>query len=486
MNKLQQHKFEIIYITLSIMVIAYILNQMILTYFYPTLNDIVGILTISSLEGTAKWLNGFYGPGYTIISKFIGFDMSHWGVLYLSTIFLSLMCSLYFIRQINKLERDSSKKYILALGNILFHIFLFLQIGFNYSDGIFIFLLFSGMSLFFSASYINRYTMAQIIGLLIMGSTILFRTHGLIFSIMVVVLFLLFAKTSAKHLFYTLGILLLPTFLYFGLFYINDIPYQNWQKFNMVKFLYGIDFYRVDMLLEDEKYKNFNLFSAIFNNTANVIHQSISVLKISIPQTFLFFIAPLFAYVITRKNFFLAALVIAIIYFIIILPGWLRGVYPLYILTYMVFVYLYLLKNNFKFLWISILIVLSINLWKPIQYTYYQALGQRHYAEYIQNNLESSMKKVGIKDINTVFTDDYDLYLYSFDILKIHNFNGWSALHPARTNEKPNKMFKESSFDQHGINYIIAKKGGYIERAYAPIKYKDVVSLNYHNIYILK
>ena len=486
MIKFKQYKFESIYIFISFLVLVYISFSMVLTQFYPTLNDILGILKIASLNGTEKWLNGFYGPGYTVISNFIGVNILNWGLLYIGVVFLSLITSMYFIKKLNYPKLDSYSKYMLLFGSILFHLFLFLKVGLNYSDGIFIFLLFSGMNLYFSSQYETSYTTAQIIGLIMMGSTILFRTHGLLFSIITLVLLLVSSKVLFKHIAQTLIILLVPTFLYIGLFYINNIPYQNWQKFNIYKFIYGLNWYQIDILLESNKYQNFSLFNTITSNPLQIIYRILVVLKSSFSHTFLFFIVPLIAYFYTRKLFFISVFIISVLYFLLILPGWPRGIYPLYLLLYMTIIHLY--ENYYKslFVWSILMGILIIYIVIAVQRNYTQSLNIRYYASYVKEELEPTLSKAGVKNIDTVFTDDYDLYLYKFDILKINSFNGWVSLHPNKREEHPNQMFKQLSFNQNNIKYILVKKWGYIEKNYTNIPCKKKILLKFHDLCILK
>lgn len=459
---------------------------MMSTHFYPTLNDILGILRISALHGKEKWLNGFYGPGYTVISNFIGFDILNFGLLYMGIMILSLMTSMYFIKRYHYSTLSNYAKYMLLFGSMIFYLFLFLKIGLNYSDGIFVFLLFSGVNLYFSSQYTTNYTMAQIIGLIIMGSTILFRTHGLLFSIIALILLLVFAKASLKHIVKTLLILLIPTFLYIGLFYINDIPYQNWQKFNIYKFIYGVNWYQIDTLLESDKYKNFTLLNTINSDPLQLIHSILVALKNSFFHTFLFFLIPLISYFCTRKTFFLSVFTISLFYFLLILPGWSRGIYPLYLLMYMTIVNLFIMTNTKKHIWFILIGGLIIYIGIGIQKNYTKSLNTTYYSNYIKNQLEPTLLKIGIKNSDTIFTDDYNLYLYKFNILKINNFGGWLNLHPSFQKKYPNKMFKQLSFNKNNIKYIIKRKGGYIEKNYNNIPCKDNISLKFHNVCILK
>jgi len=486
MIRFKQYKFESIYIFFSFLVLAYISFCMISTQFYPELNDILGILKISSLNGTERWLNGFYGPGYTAISNFIGFNLLNWGLLYISVVLLSLMTSMYFIKRLNDIKLSSYSKYMLLFGSILFHLFLFLKIGLNYSDGIFIFLLFSGINLYFSSQYTTSYTTAQIIGLIMMGSTILFRTHGLLFSIITLSLLLVFSKVSFKHITKTLIILLIPTFLYTGLFYINEIPLQNWQKFNMYKFIYGVDWWQVDALLDSNKYQSFSLLNTITSSPLQIMYLILAALKSSASHTFLFFLVPLIGYFYTRKAFFISVFIISLSYFLLILPGWERGIYPLYLLVYITIVYLFIMKNTTKYVWSILVGILIVYIGIGMQRNYTQSLNTIYYVNYIKNDLESTLIKTGVKNINTVFTDDYDLYLYKFNILRINNFNGWVSLSPNERKKHPNQMFKQLSFNQSNIKYIIAKKGGYIENNYTNIPYIKKISLQFHDLYILE
>jgi len=484
--KLKQFQFDIIYIIFSILVLAYILYIMILINFYPTLNDILGILKIASFSGTAKWINGFYGPGYTIIANFIGFKILNWGLLYLFLVFVSLMSSLFYIKKNNYFKLDYFSRYLLLFWTILFHLFLFIKIGLNYSDGIFIFILFTGINLYFSSPYKNSYTNVQIIGILLIGSSILFRTHGLLFGIITLLVLLLSVKASFIHISKTLFILLTPTFIYLGLFYINNIPYQNWQQFNIYKFIYGVNWYQIDILIESNKFKNFNIINTIISDYMYILYRILVTLKIAFFHVILFFIIPAISYFYTRKTFFISIITINTIYFLLILPGWTRGIYPLYILLYITIIQIFIIKSSMKYLWYILMSIFVIYLGVYTKKNFNKTLLIKHYVDYIKDCLEPTLIKIGVKNINRVFTDDYNLYLYKFDILKIKGFNGWLSIHPNKYEEHPNKMFKNLSFKRNNIKYIIMKKGGYIERNYHNFHCNKKITLEFHNICILK
>lgn len=452
--------------------------------FRPLGGDLLGILIISSLEGTDKWIQGFYGPGYTLISYIIGFKMKHWGLLYLGTIFSSLIISLYIIEYYYGDKLENSSKYILAFGVPLFHLFLFFIVWINYSDGIFIFPLLVGVSLFLATPQKERLTMVQVIGLLVMGSVSLLRMHGIIFSTLMVFLFFSTYKLGIKELLRALLILFAPTLLYFGLFIVFDIPLQNWQKLNLYKFFYGVDFYHTDALLEHTQYINFSLYDLIVHNSEFFWQRILHELNITPPQVYPLFVIPLVAFILTKKSFFLIAFIISMLYYLLILPGWERGVYPLYILCFVVFIQLFILRPFLRMPIAVLLIILGFYT-RQISLLYPETTQLKASASYIQNELEPSMVKAGILDTSSIFTDDFLVHYYQFNMLKIHSFNGWTTLHPVKLNEKPHKMFMEHTFKQYGIKYIIAVKGGYIEQKYNNFKYKNKISLKYHNIYIL-
>ena len=74
-----------------------------------------------------------------------------------------------------------------------------------------------------------------------------------------------------------------------------------------------------------------------------------------------------------------------------------------------------------------------------------------HYAKYVISRLEPTLEEIGVDNINSCFTDDYDLYLYKYNILLINNFLGWGNLHPYLKSKKPNAIFKTSSFLKNDI-----------------------------------
>lgn len=482
------YKFEWFYFLFSFLLITYITIGGFYTYWYPTSNDIIGVLKISAMDDLGKWKNGFYGPGYTLLYNVIGAEILNWALFYIGLMIVSLSVSMmYIMRLFPKIDGlTNSVKYSLGFVTIFFHLFLYDTVGLNYTDGIFLSLLFIGLSLYFSSSINSNYSALQIIGLLVVATTFLFRSHAIIFGVVMILTLFLFLKVSYRHILYTLIILFMPFVVYLLILYGYNLQYENWQRFNLFKFFYGVDWCRIDELLDTPKYINFNFLDTLLNNPYLVLVTILKTLKSSFFSIFLIFLIPGGAYYFTKKRIFIAIFIICVLYFILILPGWVRGVYPLYILMYFTIIRLYLLtikKNRVWFvLFVFMFLYSGVNSYKRVK----QLNNDHHYAQYIKNSLEPTLEEISVENINSCFTDDYNLYLYKYDILLINNFLGWGNLHPYFRSKKPNSLFKTSSFLKNDIRYIIAKKGGFIEMSYPEIEYKKYISLKFHNIYVLK
>ena len=481
------YKFKCLYLLFAFFLITYIIIGGLYTYWYPTLNDIIGVLRISAMDDLGKWRNGFYGPGYTLIYNIIGAKILNWAILYIGIMIVSLSLSMVyimkFLAQFDGLT--NSVKYSLGFITIFFYLFLYNKVGLNYTDGLFIYLLFIGLSLYFSSSINSNYSGLQIIGLLVIATTFLFRSHAIIFGVITILTLFLFSKVSYRHILYTLIILFMPFAIYLLILYVNNFQYENWQNFNLYKFFYGVNWYRIDELLDTPQYIDFNLGDTLLDNPYLVLVTILKALKSSFFSVFLIFLMPVVAYYFTKERIFIAIFVICVLYFILILPGWVRGIYPLYILMYFTIVRLYVLTINKNRVWLILFVL--IFLYSGVN-TYKQAKHLRnsnHYVQYVISSLEPTLEEIGVENINSCFTDDYNLYLYKYNNLLLNNFLGWCNVHPSLKSKKPNSLFKTSSFLKNDIKYIIAKKGGFIEKSYPRIEYKKIIPLKFHNIYIL-
>ena len=154
------YKFKCLYLLFAFFLITYIIIGGLYTYWYPTLNDIIGVLRISAMDDLGKWRNGFYGPGYTLIYNIIGAKILNWAILYIGIMIVSLSLSMVyimkFLAQFDGLT--NSVKYSLGFITIFFYLFLYNKVGLNYTDGLFIYLLFIGLSLYFSSSINSNYS----------------------------------------------------------------------------------------------------------------------------------------------------------------------------------------------------------------------------------------------------------------------------------------------------------------------------------------
>ena len=143
--------FLLILITVSAVVVLYL----IVLKGYPQLNDIGGILKISALPGNQKWINGFFGPGYTYLSIIFNPKVSTFALIYGALIiistYISYKVSVAYTENKNVVETLYSYTALISY----FSITLF-ELRLNYSDGIFILLLYDGLMVFIYGNYMKK------------------------------------------------------------------------------------------------------------------------------------------------------------------------------------------------------------------------------------------------------------------------------------------------------------------------------------------
>ena len=107
---------------------------------YPTQNDIFSVLEISSLSSEARWINGFYGPGYSVISVLIGPNVQAFGALF------CFLISVFQVLGNAELWRSDVKwRGAACAAFTLSTTLFFLWVGFNYTDGLYLGFLFIGL-----------------------------------------------------------------------------------------------------------------------------------------------------------------------------------------------------------------------------------------------------------------------------------------------------------------------------------------------------
>lgn len=458
--------------------------------FAPTLNDVVSIYNIASLEGADRFVNGFYGPGYTFLYLLLGEPLSRLAGVYILLMTVSCLMTARLI------TRFSENGYIYSSWiSLFFHLFLFAVLKTNYSDGIFLFMLSIGLSLYLTGFWgksgdrtQNHSFYYEWTGLFVAGSTVLFRHHGLIFLLIFIsILILTMTRTSGnfplRRLVISWGALLLPFAMLILLsFFIPELRPESWQKFNMYRFVYGMDWYRVDLLLNSSAYQNFSLTGALINDPVPVVRSIAGVLYHAMVLVTLLILIPAVAYKITKDRFHLAVLLTVLLYLAIILPGLERGLYPLMLIVFLSIVasFYKVPRHPARNLTIFFLTLFVGGL--SVFYLVKEAGKLREQNDYVQNQVEETLLDLGAVDGREIFTDDFNIWFSSFDNLKIRNFQGWLNLHPHFHAFQPNAIFQEQRFDVNNISYIVYLNNGYISEQYPGLPCMEIVMLEKHHI----
>lgn len=473
--KLDINKFKIKYFFsafLILMSVFYASFVFLYLDYYPTLNDINGVLSISKLDGNDKWLNGFYGPGYTFISLFIGTEIKSFGILLHFLIVISYMLIGVYL-YITKNNNFSAGIILIAILNIVF-----VANGLNYTDGVPLYLFIIGVILLFIGKSLEK-KKYLFFGIFFITITIFFRHHFLIFIPLFFVYYFIFYKGLHKENIYKLSLIL---FIYFLLLIFNYYlsPTNNWQIFNIYKFFYGVNWHEIDILLKSEQYTNFSISQLLVNEPYKIfitIKQNIFAILKSKFYLIIFIILFLYTFYYSNKKFiiysFLFALVIA--YIFMVLPGWNRGIYPLFLLLFFLSFFSY--SKNIKAI---VLILLIATLF--LQAKEFKVLISNTYKQnrYINHELKSAIDNVVSSSGSIrVFTDDYSLFILD-DKYNVDGFRGWLNIKEYYDFSKIRIKFEQSEFQDYDV-YLI-KKNGYFKKNYKLEGFK-LIELKYWDMY---
>lgn len=457
--------------------------------FVPVLNDIVSIYRISSLEGPDRWLNGFYGPGFTILHDITGGSVRHTAWFFLVLMMISFWCTagLAIRLHVNPLA---------ALGStFVFHLLLLALLKTNYSDGIFLFLLFSGITLFFTGVLSARGSradldagLATMTGLLLAGSTVLFRHHGLPLMLMLIAAGAFIGSyrslklRSGIHRFVLyLLVLLFPLVVLITVGRLTGLPLmENWQMFNLYKFFYGVDWYRMEDLSASASWQAFHPIGTVVSRPDLLLRGMVRSLQSASFSLFFVFMTPLMGWLLFRQRIQGVLLASSALYTIIMLPGLDRGIYPLWI---MVFLSWMLMNSRSSALSAGkvqatvLLLVLAGSVFHLVN----EMNDQQQRNRYIREEMEPSLAALGVQQAGQILTDDFDLFLFRYDTIQLQTFNGWLWMHPHYRNYTPNEwLARPEIMTNQGIDHVIYRKNGYIERHYPELPCKEQIPLKHH------
>ena len=414
---------------------------MMMTGGMPSLNDIYWVLRISSLEGQAKWLNGFYGPGFTYLTLAFNPSLIVFEFAYITLVFASAIATYCLAAGLStRLGNDRVKFIYTACGATYFLILL--KNSVNYTDGLFILLIYIGsLLLIYGVIYSPRRNWQLVFGGFLMGVAVLFRHHGIVFvSLLLSVYIVIFLSKKnviilqpMPAIFFMLAGFLPPVLLSnFHLYSIGVL--ESWQMFNIYRFLFGVDWSSVPELLASDAYREFDLLSFVLSNPVKffrfLVSEFFSALKIS----YLFIFVPLYFYMRTKSRPQLIYFLSAVVYILIILPGVERGVLPLYILLGVSLLTAIFAADevNFRsFGFPSVLIVIAI-VGGVRSFVKFENQAFQHIA-LMKSTITPYLRSQGVKTPSEIFTDDFDIHIVNLEAESFMRcgYLGWLALHPS-------------------------------------------------------
>ena len=174
LNKINLKKLFIVSF-ISINLIFY--GSILLVEGYPETNDILHIFKITSLDGTLKFVNDYYPPGFAYYTLLISNSLTKLSFI---IIYLGIQSSflIYIITEFLKESLNKIEQFYLYCFFLIFHFIIILTIGFVHSDSIFILLLYNGIILFVIGYYLKNKFLVYFVGALLIGLSIIFRHQG--------------------------------------------------------------------------------------------------------------------------------------------------------------------------------------------------------------------------------------------------------------------------------------------------------------------
>jgi hypothetical protein len=405
----------------------------------PSLNDIYWVLKISSLDGVGKWLNGFYGPGFTYLAEVFSPELKVFEVTYMVLVFLSAIATYYFAVNISAQIDDNRVKYIYIACGVIWLLML-LKNSINYTDGLFVLLIYIGVLLIMHGVISSSNRISQLVcGGFLLGVAVLFRHHGFVFILLL--LSILIAMSIIKSvtllrtmpdIFFMLVGFLPPVIA--SNFHLHSIGVlENWQVFNIYRFFFGVDWNAVPELLASDAYREFDLFPYVLNNPLNFCRFILSEFVSALKLTYLFIFVPLYFYVRTKSVPQLVYLLTTIVYIFIILPGIERGVLPLYILLIasLLSAIFAAVEINFRTFGVP-LVLIAISLLGGIRsFVKFESQAFQHNS-LMKLTIAPYLRSQGVSSQNEIFAEDFDIYLTGLESESFRRcgYLGWLALHP--------------------------------------------------------
>ena len=440
-------------------------GSLILVDGYPHNNDIIYIFNISSLVGNLKFINGLYGPGYTYFTLIFSNSLNIFIIficflMVLSSFLISLLLNSFTI---NSLKSEKNTIYLLSL---IFHLIILLSAGFNPSENIFLMLFYNGVLFFILGYYIQKNLTIYILGLFLLGCSVMFRQHGIIALFILYIYFLFFETYFSKQdfklnlikYFFIGSISILPIIV--SIIHLISIDaFRMWQtswRLHMIFFvdLWG-DWRDIKYLIDSEKILEFNLTKVepiqIWVEFKNL---SLHALKILYP----FIIAFLFTYSITKERIVLLGLGLFVVFILLVLPGFHKGYFPIIILCFISTSLAYKHFSNRK-IFLSILFILLFGHLFYLSERYFENT-KKYYSlnKDIKSNVVPYLARNNL-EFKNIFSDDLNFYSTKIkgNINNICNWGGWFMLHPFLKDYHPREAILGRKNDFCDVKVILTK-----------------------------
>jgi len=433
-----KYKYKNIFTITLITFHIFFLLSIVLVEGYPQNNDILHIFKVVSLEGNLKFINGLYGPGYAYYTMIFSNSVT------LLTIFiycLGILSSYLIQNLLSDYSKDISKneEFTLYLFTLLFHLIIIMSLGFNHSESIFLLLFYNGALFFILGYYLRNENYTHVIGLFLLGISILFRQHGVIALSFLFIFFLFFEffhlKKNififAKKYLIILMVLFSPYLL--SLIHLYSIDaIRMWQTSFRLHMIINVDSWGdwrdLKYLIKTDDYKNFNIFQV----DSNILLKTFldftgNALKVLYPFVLCFLIA----FNLSKKKIILISLSLFIIFILVILPGFHKGYFPVILFCFISTIISFKEISQKKIVGFFIFILLFGHLFYLTERYSENTIQRYKVNKDIKNKIVPFLKDKEIKYQN-IFADSLNFYSSKIDgdQHRLCNWGGWFLLHP--------------------------------------------------------
>jgi hypothetical protein len=456
-------------------------------------NDIEGILKISSLEGDQKWINGFYGPGYTYLSLIFSPSIISFASIYGALVVISSVIT-YFAYATYTKSKSNNEKVNFYLSSTFVLLTLLFELGQNYSDGIFVLMLYIGFLVFAYYACYKKNELVSCVGALIVGISILFRHHGIIIVSLLSGLYLYFLfhyediplRAALRKFFLPLSFILLPTVASY-LYLPKSAFGTNWQLFNIYIFLHDINWFDVKSVINSQAYIQFSISGLLINDLGSLINAILSELLNATIKLWPIIGCMLLLYAATRNRFQLIMTILFVGYVFAILPGWSRGYYPgLLLLLISLNSFSKEISINNKHLRYAVVILLSLSLVYSLACFLNSTYSSYKDLNLVGAEIKPLLDNYQVKRAEEIFTDDFDLYIPALesDSYRMCNMGGWTLLHPYFSSYEVEQIIRGDKNKFCDVKALIIINQDRARELLSTYSFRDVVKASYYTIFI--